>query len=446
MCGIVGFITTKEHSRFAQHKMTMLLLASQERGDDATGISFNTQKDHYVVFKRPDNAHKFVSSPSYQKIVSEYDPVIAIGHTRAVTQGLASNNDNNHPVIAKRTGLQVVHNGMISNDDEIFTDFKLERTAQVDSEVIVKMLEHYKRRKFATTKAIQLTTQKVRGSMAIAVLNPKEPKTIYITASSNPICLAYHKPTGTVFFASTQEILENALADHKVYFKGLFKEQAGLEDYLFEDVPDDNGYKITYHGATPFEVERPKWQTGYQYSGNQNNFREKDFQSRQTSLPSGPVEKVKEVNTPKAGQNKPTEYEKDDKRLMEVLQDYDEFDAANEIKKPSLYPSELLLWRLEWLQDLSVSNQMIFFLDKKYTIDKAEKEVKRLLDSLRDRQKITKRDIYIPKQEEILTKPLTKAQRRAFKYVLFDRNEHLLANLGKQSKNEVESARSLDDK
>lgn len=417
MCGISGYITTKKYAEFAYTKLTSILLAGQGRGTDATGFSFNISKNHYHIFKSNQDALKFTASPAYARAFKKHNPTIVIAHNRLQTQGKAKNNKNNHPIEAIKTGLQLVHNGTINNDDSVFEDFKLKRNAEVDSEAIIALLNYYKLRKFKTTKAIQLASRQLRGSMTIALLNASEPKTLYLVASDNPLWFAYHRPTGTIFFASTEEMLEKGLSNYDTYHKGFFVVRSGLSDYVFKEAEDNTGYKLTPRSWDTFDIKRLTWandnSTMTKYSGGHSS--EEHTERGSTTFSS-----------------KPSEYEQEgDERIKEAIETFEEFDIAKNISKPSEYPSEILLYRLEYLQDLFSSGDIDFHTGKDYTVIQAHSEVNRLICALQDRKKITKREIYIPKVKEIITKPLNGRRLRKLKYVLIDKNYELLDNFGK---------------
>jgi len=280
MCGLAGYITNKKHSQEAQAKFKNILVKAEVRGTDACGIAFVVNKNKFYYAKAPKQASKFVKEEAYRKLLAEHNPTILIGHNRAKTQGEASNNMNNHPIVTK-TGLILIHNGVLQNEGQVAEDYKLKLDAEVDSEVIVKLIEHYiYAKKKNTMKAIQLACKKIRGSMAFALLNDKEPKTLYLIARDNPINLAFHIPTGTIFFASTEDILRDGLMDYDTYFQRLFYRAKSKDDYVFKEMEDKTGLKITQQGWEEFEVEEPEYTT--YYSSNRGN----NVESSQLSLPS----------------------------------------------------------------------------------------------------------------------------------------------------------------
>ena len=118
-------------------KQTILKLATncQASGRDATGIAFVTENKVTVV-KHNVPAAKFIKTKEFHKAFDENviftgdrrnRPIVQIiGHCRAQTKGTHKHYGNNHPIVCKR--LVGTHNGMISNDEELYRDFNLRRS------------------------------------------------------------------------------------------------------------------------------------------------------------------------------------------------------------------------------------------------------------------------------------------------------------------------------
>ena len=403
MCGIAGYITTKKHTDFAKSKFTSLLLNGEERGGDASGIAFNVGKGRYFYLKTPLTASKFVTDKYYLATMKKYNPTLLIGHNRAKTQGDEKDNNNNHPIITK-SGLMLIHNGILWNEDEVKKDFNLKTDGEVDSEVIVRLIEHYKYKKgFTTTKAIRMTMKKLRGSFACALLNAKEPSTLYLWLSGNPLSLAYHKKTKTIFFASTEDILKKSLFEHKSYREGLFQTTSTKKEYVFKELEDDYGLVITPHKHTFFEIETAPYQSTID---NNNQAISKFVSPSQTPLIA--------------------EADGDNGLSTAILKQDEDFNLYEIIKRPSGYFSEFLLLRLEYLQDLFVTRDYEKYLDEK-EVAQIETEVRRIINTLSIRKKITKREIYVPTEKEILVPTVL------YSKILTSKNKDILPNLRKTS-------------
>jgi len=262
MCGIAGYILSDVNaSKKAKENLTRILAESQERGDDATGIAFVGKKVdevEIIYVKAPLPSKQFVTCQEYLETMDTHDPMIVIGHTRQATKGNPSNNMNNHPIIVK-SGIAMVHNGIISNDDVMFKTYELERDGEVDSEIIPKMVEWSKKCGFDTAKAVAFMASQVQGSMAVALIDKDEPDKLFMVRSSNPIAFAYERDTGTIYFASQESFLKKALIKEN-YIKGIFPNGDNEENYILKDFVshlDDEGIVISKNGVEKYPIRRP---------------------------------------------------------------------------------------------------------------------------------------------------------------------------------------------
>lgn len=411
MCGINGYITKKKHSRFAQERFERILVEGETRGTDASGIGFIKSKQSFYYAKAPMKASKFITKEKYKQLIEKFDPSILIGHNRQKTQGDKENNYNNHPIVTK-TGLVLIHNGIIHNDDQLFKQYKLARDGEVDTEIIVRMIEYYLLSKgLSVTKAIQSATKEIRGSMAVALLYAKEPRSMYLFRSSNPLNLAFHKPTGTIFFSSTEHILESGVAEHKWHFKGLFHEEIPNDNYIFYELEDDTGIKITPKGWTSFKIERPEIESNYYSRDNRYSNGQRGFSFSNANNPLV-IEQGDDEDIKKA-----------------VLDESDTFSVMEKIDKPSDYLTEHILLRLEHIQDMLMNNDWEAF----YGTTKGEGGLKRelthevhsLCQTIKARAEMTKREVVIPDPKEILD--LLEKPNEAIKLPLTQMNDHLIA-------------------
>lgn len=431
MCGIAGYIAKKENVAEAQDKFNNILISAEVRGTDACGVAFIEKKNRFHYAKAPKRASEFTQEQMYIDLLEEYEPRILIGHNRAKTQGDQANNMNNHPIVTK-TGLAMIHNGIIYQEDKLFDEFNLQRDAEVDSEIIVRMIEHYKYAKEKDTiKAIQLASKKISGSMAIALLNDKEPSTLYLVARGNPVNFAYHIPTGIVYFASTESILRNGLVEYDSYFNSYFWRARKKSDYIFKQMEDKTGLKLTFKGWEEFEVEEP---SSTVYASNKYY----------VSSGGGSTYKSKKKNrttTNKSG--RPIAVEGNGKEAINrALMDYKDFDIFERIQKPSNYLSELLIYRLEYIQELFASGDYFYLVqdDTGEEMVQLRNEVERIIHTLEARKDRTNRsDIIVPEFNDIwlITNDAYKDKVSKGEYIndinwiLYDENRELYDRLDK---------------
>jgi len=120
---------------------TLNLISNEERGREATGCAVLQQDGQLFIRKIPIPASDFVTRPEYQDLLAKIDgqTTLVLGHTRQPTKGDPSFNSNNHPLHAGP--VFGVHNGQIDNDEDLFSKYGCPRSAEVDSEIIFRLLE-----------------------------------------------------------------------------------------------------------------------------------------------------------------------------------------------------------------------------------------------------------------------------------------------------------------
>lgn len=113
-----------------------LAVASEERGTDASGISY-VKDGQIVIFKRPKPAHRLhFNLPEGTRAI--------LGHTRMTTQGSEKRNQNNHPFLGTTGDISwsLAHNGIIYNDKELRKEKKLPVSdIETDSYIAVQLIE-----------------------------------------------------------------------------------------------------------------------------------------------------------------------------------------------------------------------------------------------------------------------------------------------------------------
>lgn len=199
MCGIFGFLTTSPGpDKFKT--LVRLAHASKDRGTDATGVAYwDGEEKAFVIDK-----HHVDSQVFFQTILKHRKDVISkthicIGHVRRWTTGKPSVNRNNHPIFSKNYVL--VHNGTCLQTPRID---KYEYIGEVDSELILAQIED---------KGIKGGLEHCQGTAALAFIDKRKKSELLFYRDGNPIVLAYDDRDPTVYFASTEEILLEALGE-----------------------------------------------------------------------------------------------------------------------------------------------------------------------------------------------------------------------------------------
>jgi len=222
MCGIFGMVHYGENLlvyyeiRQIRDTLKSLLQLSEQRGTDASGLC--------VVTANMAHIFKDKKKGSELKDVKELDKVLleiasnqklysAFGHTRQKTKGTYLKNENNHPIIANKT--IGVHNGIIFNDDILFTayDDEIEREGKVDSEIIFRLIDMHISNGKSIVSAVKEASRELIGSYACAFINLDRPN--YITLFKGldyPHIHVYRLKTfDLLIFASESNIIDKAI-------------------------------------------------------------------------------------------------------------------------------------------------------------------------------------------------------------------------------------------
>lgn len=272
MCGIAG-IRRFGPEPIREEQIRMLLLGNQRRGGQATGIAIQNPKEEIHVFKSDDIAWQFIIKDEYKDFVAQHlreDTLTVLMHTRAATKGDPQQNENNHPVYSGKTA--ITHNGMIHNDDTLFNNLDLKRTAEVDSDIIRAILDNYG----LTMEGVRYL-RRMSGSAAIAAVSNDFPGRLLLARSGNPMVLA--STPHQLLWSSEKTPLHHALRPFVSRF-GLYMQPQRV-DVAWQTLKNDSAFvfseekgglewhdefKIAYNYTAPnyevhrtFKFARNKW-------------------------------------------------------------------------------------------------------------------------------------------------------------------------------------------
>ena len=203
MCCLYGLMDTKQILTGAQKAKIMHALATvaEARGTDATGYACHVN-GKLMIRKQPVPGSRFLFR-------AQDDTVAFMGHNRFTTQGDEKRNCNNHPFRGHigNSDFALAHNGVLWNDKHLRERLKLPGTEiETDSYVAVQLIEQKKALDFSSLKYM---AEQVEGSFTFTVLDSED--SIYIVKGGSPICLYQYPGLGLFLYASTEEILQDAL-------------------------------------------------------------------------------------------------------------------------------------------------------------------------------------------------------------------------------------------
>ena len=182
MCGIVGYIGTKE----AYPILIKGLRRLEYRGYDSAGVAMIDENGDLNVYKskgKVDNLCEYCND----KNVSG---TIGIAHTRWATHGEPSSR-NAHPHYSQSHNLAIIHNGIIENYADIKEKLRekgVQFVSDTDTEVLVQLIEYIMVKKsLSLLEAVQVALYQVIGAYAIAVLDKRDPNQIIAARKQSPL-------------------------------------------------------------------------------------------------------------------------------------------------------------------------------------------------------------------------------------------------------------------
>ena len=178
MCGIVGYNGLLDAKEILLKGLEKL----EYRGYDSAGIAL-INDEGVTVFKEKGRI---------ADLREEVDPTvkatIGIGHTRWATHGVP-NRRNAHPHQSASGRFTLVHNGVLENYHLLQEEFlkDVEMQSDTDTEVIVQLVEKFVNDGMTTEEAFRHTLTLVHGSYALALLDAKDPETIFVAKNKSPL-------------------------------------------------------------------------------------------------------------------------------------------------------------------------------------------------------------------------------------------------------------------
>ena len=170
MCGIVGYMGTKEASAIVLNGLKKL----EYRGYDSAGIAaVNGSLD----IRRAEG--KLINLETKLQDAPLLGPV-AIGHTRWATHGPPIER-NAHPHVDEANDIAVVQNGIVENFMALRAQLQEEGhtfKSDTDTEVITHLIDKYIAKGCDLVEACRKAFQQLRGAHAIAVIS-----TLWIASS-----------------------------------------------------------------------------------------------------------------------------------------------------------------------------------------------------------------------------------------------------------------------
>ncbi|OJF95489.1 glutamine--fructose-6-phosphate transaminase (isomerizing) [Alkalibacterium sp. 20] len=182
MCGIVGYIGKKDAKDILLHGLDKL----EYRGYDSAGIYLLNKAHDGHLFKEKGRI-----AALREKVDASVEATAGIGHTRWATHGVPSvRNAHPHQSISER--FTIVHNGVISNYQEVKDAYLdgVELKSDTDTEIIVQLISWFvETEDLKLLDAFKKAIVTLEGSYAIALMDSENPDVIYAAKNKSPLLL-----------------------------------------------------------------------------------------------------------------------------------------------------------------------------------------------------------------------------------------------------------------
>jgi hypothetical protein len=235
MCGIVGVLAFNEMpdnkaEKVRQEAMiylaTELLQITRSRGEDATGVANLFSDGNFFGLKMGVPSPDFITRFGGKE--TDYDGFLKVwrenftkrkktvktfmGHCRKSSVGFnASDNNNNHPIIVG--DILGIHNGTLTNHDQIFKMLKCKRDGDVDSEAIVRLIHHLTKagKEPLSMDVLLETCKRLHGSYSCIMLNANSPNQVATFRDDRPAEVMIIRPLKLILIGSEDKFLKTAL-------------------------------------------------------------------------------------------------------------------------------------------------------------------------------------------------------------------------------------------
>ena len=188
MCGIFGIISDCEINR---NQLRKLALHARQRGRDSSGLLY-FNKVGYKVKRADYDVDKLLKKHSNEHVG------VIMGHSRLITNGLS----DNQPVV--RDGISLIHNGIIVNEEELWSSIDIERKYHIDSEIIIGVALEHLNNGGEIRDVPKKVIDKCHGTISCALTIPGKGKAILF---SNNGSLYFGKLEEATYFASEKHPL-----------------------------------------------------------------------------------------------------------------------------------------------------------------------------------------------------------------------------------------------
>lgn len=220
MCGIFGVVATcdsPKESKTALRLLRRVAVLSQSRGRDSSGFAIQGDAGSPIeVLRAPMAMSDLLAHAEYAALVERTDSaaagrrrLVALGHSRLVTNGSQLEDHNNQPVI--RSGIVGVHNGIVVNESSLWAAIPGEAPKfDIDTEALLASFAHALAQTGDSAAAMGRLNDAVEGSYSVALL-PTDRAELVLGTNTGSLYYATNGRSRLVFaseFRIVQELLD----------------------------------------------------------------------------------------------------------------------------------------------------------------------------------------------------------------------------------------------
>lgn len=200
MCGIFGCL--KNINSDIEIKKIILLAINllKNRGYDSCGLYLNNLDDLEYLFKfgidgtyikDKDEKDIFILLENeINKIKNNF--VVGLSHTRWATHG-GKTDENSHPHVSNNKKIHLVHNGIISNYQELKNKYLdgYNFYSQTDTEILTNIIEYFynNNSNLQFYEILNMVSNVLEGTWACIIYNKDDPNKLYFMKNENPLLL-----------------------------------------------------------------------------------------------------------------------------------------------------------------------------------------------------------------------------------------------------------------
>ena len=241
MCGIFGIIkiinsinTNINSNAKLQELIINALNLLKNRGYDSCGIYMSDKSNNKEFIEKfgvdgeiinEKNDYNFscdifdLMEEKINSIPETINYIKGIGHTRWATHG-GKTDFNSHPHISNDGKIKLVHNGIISNYDELKSKYLsgYEFKSSTDTEVISNMIQYLKstNSELPIDKILQNLSSLMEGPCACIISDTDYPSKLFFMKNESPLLIGLSEINSTIMFTSEPSGFMNLVSKYKL--------------------------------------------------------------------------------------------------------------------------------------------------------------------------------------------------------------------------------------